>query len=168
MSKPSIAMAAAQLAMVLAAGAQVPAQESEVRPRMLDVLQYVGVESPAPADVTRMAELWTKAQQGGMSAEERRLAFRDLYLLYGKLKGRDLTATPQALDGLAQFVTMIYQGGGRMELKLPEPRGRAVGNYLHVETRGNGPIPLLLISDAGVDGRNLYGSFAQRQAAAYT
>ncbi len=37
-----------------------------------------------------------------------------------------------------------------------------------METRGKGPIPLLLISDLGVDGRKLYDSFASRQATAYT
>jgi hypothetical protein len=53
------------------------------------------------------------------------------------------------LDGLAQFVATTFEGGGRMNLALPTPRGVPAGNYLHVETRGRGATQLLLISDYG-------------------
>src|SRR5262245_47756441 len=153
---------------ILMVALELSSQLADVRARMADVLRYTGIESPAPADVERMADLWTRAQQPGLAREERRLAFRDMYLLYSKLHGRDLTARPQALDGLSQFVMTTFEGGGRMDLALPEPRGKPSGSYLHVETRGKGPTPLLLISDLGVDGRKLYASFVQRQADAYT
>jgi len=144
------------------------AQPDEVRARMAAVLRYTGVETPAPGDVARMAELWTRAQQAGLAREERRLAFREMDLIYNRLHGRDLTARPQALDGFTQAVMTIFDGGGRMDLALPEPRGKPAGIYLHVETRGHGPTPLLLISDLGVAGRQLYDSFARRQGDAYT
>jgi pimeloyl-ACP methyl ester carboxylesterase len=144
------------------------AQPDEVRAKMAAVLRYTGVENPAPADVARMAELWTRAQQAGLGREERRLAFREMDLIYNRLHGRDLTARPQTLDGFTQAVMTIFDGGGRMDLALPEPRGTPAGSYLHVETRGHGPTPLLLISDLGMDGRQLYDSFARRQGSAYT
>jgi len=144
------------------------AQPEDVHTRMAEALRYTGLEHPAPGDVARMAELWTRAQHQGLGREERRIAVRDMYLLYARLHGRDLTARPQALDGLSQFVMATFEGGGRMDLTLPEPRGKPAGNYLHVETSGNGRTPLLLISDLGVDGRKLYASFAQRQGSAYT
>ena len=144
------------------------AQPDDARARMADVLRYTGVENPAAGDVARMTELWTRAQQSGLARDERRLAFRELYLLYAKLHGRDLTGRPQALDGLTQFVMTTFEGGGRMDLTLPEPRGTPAGTYLRVETRGRGATPLLLISDLGVDGRKLYDSFTQRQGGAYT
>jgi pimeloyl-ACP methyl ester carboxylesterase len=143
------------------------AQTDDVRARMAAVLRYTGVENPAAGDVARMADLWAKAQQPGLATDVRRLVFRDMYLLCAKLQGRDLTARPQALDGLAQLVTTIFEAGGRLDLTLPEPRGKPSGNYLHIETKGNGPTPLLLISDLGIDGRKLYGSFIERQARAY-
>ena len=90
------------------------AQADDVQGRMERVLRYTGVDDPAPADVARMAELWTRAQQPGLEREERRLAFRDMYLLYGKLHGRDLASRPQALDGFTQFVMSTFEGGGRM------------------------------------------------------
>lgn len=144
------------------------AQADDVQGRMERVLRYTGVDDPAPADVARMAELWTRAQQPGLEREERRLAFRDMYLLYGKLHGRDLASRPQALDGFTQFVMSTFEGGGRMDLRLPEPRGEPAGSYLHLETRGTGRTPLLLISDLGVDGGKLYDSFAGRQGGVYT
>lgn len=143
-------------------------QPQDVQRQMSGVLRYTGVANPAPDDVAQMAELWTRAQQSGLGREERRLAVRDMFVLYARLHGRDVSARPQALDGLSQFVMSTFEGGGRMDLTLPEPRGKPSGSYLHVETRGNGPTPLLLISDFGVDGGELYDSFARRQGSAYT
>lgn len=151
-----------------AVAATLSAQPEDVRARMAEVLRYSGVENPARDDVGRMADLWSRAQQPGLAGDERRLAFRDMYLLYAKLHGRDLAARPETLDRPAQFAAATFDGGGRMDLSLPEPRGTPSGNYLHVETRGHGPIHLLLISDLGVDGLKLYDSFQQRQGAAYT
>ena len=144
------------------------AQPADVRVQMAEVLRYSGLERPAAGDVDRMAELWTRAQLPDLAREERRLAFRDLFVLYGRLHGRDLGGRPELLNGLTQFVMTIYEGGGRMNLQLPEPRGKAAGRYLHVERRGHGPKRLLLISDMGIDGRQLYDSFSRRQDREYT
>jgi pimeloyl-ACP methyl ester carboxylesterase len=135
---------------------------------MAEVLRYTGLEEPGPDNTARMAELWTRAQEPGLTREERRQAFRDMYLLFASLHGRDLSGRPQTLDGVAQFAAITVEGGGRMDLALPQPRGKPAGNYLHVETRGEGPTRLLLLSDMGVDGRKLYDSFAQRQHRTYT
>jgi pimeloyl-ACP methyl ester carboxylesterase len=143
-------------------------QQDDTPIRMAALLDYSGIVNPAPDDVSRLAELWTRAQQPGLAQDERRRAFRDLYLHWARLHGRDLTARPQALDGLAGFATIVFEGGGRMDLALPEPCGKPAGSYLHVETRGSGQTPLLLISDLGVDGRQLYDSFAERQGRCYT
>ena len=145
-----------------------PPSGQDLDVRMAAVLRYAGVANASSDDVARMSALWSRAQQPGLAREERRLAFRDMYLLYNKLQGRDLAARPEALDGLTQFVTTVFEGGGRMDLTLPAPRGTPAGNYLQVETMGNGPTPLLLISDFGVDGAKLYASFAARQQHVYT
>jgi len=144
------------------------AQSDDVRTRMAEVLRYSGIENALAADVARLADLWTRAQQPDLAREERRLAFRDLFVSYARLHGRDVSGRPEVLDGLSQFVMTTYEAGGRMNLNLPEPRGRAEGRHLDIERRGRGPRRLLLISDLGVDGRKLYDSFAQRQDRAYT
>lgn len=154
---------------VVAAGISVlSAQDQSPGDRMSAVLRYTGIENPSPDDVTRMVDIWTRAQQPGLASADRRAAFRDLYSAYYKLQGRDLTGREQSLDAVAQNVTAAFEGGARMDLTLPGDSGRPSGAYLHVETRGRGPVALLLISDLGVDGRKLYESFAARQSAAYT
>lgn len=144
------------------------AQDLDLRERMAAVLRYAGIENASPDAVTHMTQIWTRAQQPGLANAERRAAFRELYVTYYKLHGRDLTGREQALDAVTQSVTTAFEGGSRMDLALPSARGTPSGTYLHVETRGNGPVPLLLISDLGVDGRKLYESFAARQSSAYT
>jgi len=163
----SIRIAAAWSIAVLGLVA-VSANSDDVRTRMATVLRYAGIQHPAERDVARMAELWTRAQVPGLEREARRLTLRDMFLLYGKLQGYDVTARPQTLDATAQFATSSVEGGGRMDLTLPKPRGKPSGTYLRVDTRGTGPTPLLLIADMGVDGTALYESFAQRQRTAYT
>ncbi len=144
------------------------AQPQDVRSRIQDVLRYTGVANAPPVDLARMAELWMRAQDPGLAVGERRLVFRELLAIYAKLHGRDVSAHPEALDFFAQFAVTLFEGGGRMDLTLPEPRAKPIGTYLHVDTQGRGPTPLLLISDLGTDGRKVYASFAGRQAAAYT
>jgi pimeloyl-ACP methyl ester carboxylesterase len=152
----------------LMAALTLAAQPADVRGPMAEVLRYSGIESPAASDVDRMAALWSRAQQPDLAREERRLAFRDLFVLYARLQGRDVGGRPEVLDGLTQFVMNTYEAGGRMNLNLPAPRGKPAGRYLQVERRGHGPKRLLLISDMGVDGRQLYDSFARRQDRVYT
>src|SRR5205807_7140634 len=64
------------------------AQAEDVRERMAAVLRYTGVENPAPSDVARMAELWTKVQQPGLSADERRTTLRDMVLVLPAARAR--------------------------------------------------------------------------------
>ncbi|HYY99271.1 MAG TPA: alpha/beta hydrolase [Pyrinomonadaceae bacterium] len=147
-----------------------PGAESResVRDRMVKLLGYVGLEKQAtPADVDKMVLLWSAAARPGLSADERTAAFRDLYIEFKRLQGVDYSGRPQAVAGLAQAAAALFQGGARLDLALPEPRGPVSGDYIHVETRGRGPVPVLLISDAGVDGMELYRSFIARNEGRY-
>lgn len=164
MSKLSALVRTALAAVLFLGSGQVYSQPAQGG--MAEVLRYTGVENPTPADVSRMAELWTTAQDAGITSEQRRAAFRDLYLLYAKLQGQEISAG--AVQGIAAFAARTVEGGGRMDLRLPEPRVQAVGSHLHVEKTGRGPVRMLLVSDLGVDGRKLYESFVRRNADLYT
>jgi len=137
------------------------------RDQMMKLLAYVGVEKAAPADVDKLVELWGAASRPGLSMDERTAAYRDLFLQFNKLQGMDLSARPQRVTALAQRAATFAQGGGPMDLRLPEPRGPISGDYIHVETSGQGTAPMILISDAGVDGRELYRSFIERNKEHY-
>ncbi len=159
--------AAVTAALLLLLSGIVRAQDATTRERMIKLLGYVGLRKTAPADVDRMVELWKAAARDGLSADERTAAFRDLYIQFNKLHGVDLSGRPQSVANLAQRAATFSQGGGRLDLRLPEPRAPVSGDYIHVETRGRGRVPVLLISDAGVDGRELYRSFVERNQDRY-
>ena len=100
----------------------VGAQPADLGSRMAELLRYTGAESPAPEDVARMAELWTRTQQPGISSDERRLAFRDMFVLYSKLHGQEPSSRLAAMENLARFAAGTVEAGGSMDLTLPEPR----------------------------------------------
>lgn len=153
----------------LAQSAQDGEAREMIRDRMIKLLKYVELEKKATrTDVDRMVELWSRAAKPGLSADERTAAFRDLFTQYRKLQGVDASNRPQTGPGLAQRAATLFQAGGRLDLRLPEPRGPVSGDYIHVETSGRGTLPLLLIADAGVDGRELYRSFVERNKDRYT
>ncbi|HEY0377846.1 MAG TPA: alpha/beta hydrolase [Pyrinomonadaceae bacterium] len=137
------------------------------RARMIKLLAYVGIEKAAPADVDKMVELWSAAARPGLSTDESTAAFRNLFVQFNQLQGMDLSGRTQAMTNLAQRAATFAQGGSRPDLSLPEPRGPIAGDYIHVETSGRGTVPVLLIADAGVDGRELYRSFVERNRDRY-
>ena len=151
----------------LAQSARDDRSSANMRDRMIKLLAYVGIQKTAPADVDKMVELWSAAARPGLSMDERTAAYRDLYIQFNKVQGVDLSGRPQAVAALAQRAATFAQGGGRLDLRLPEHRGPVSGDYIHVETSGRGLVPLLLIGDAGVDGRELYRSFVERNKDRY-
>lgn len=141
----------------------------KIRTQLMEILRYSDADKNATqADIDKMVELVTKSSQDGLKFEERRSVFRDLFVHYVKLKGVDLSNNPQAFTGFANFAATNFQNGARTDLRLPEPRGAITGDYIHVETRGNGAIQMLLISDGGIDGRELYKTFVERNSKLYT
>src|SRR6185436_6098578 len=88
---------------LLFAPAGVLAQETDLKTRMAEVLRYTGLENLVPEDVARMVELWTRAQQSGISSDERRTALRDMFTLYARLHGQDPSSRPGGMEGLARF-----------------------------------------------------------------
>ena len=136
--------------------------------QMAAVLKYSGVENPSPAEAAKMLEHWRTAQDLSVDNASRVAAFREMYLLFYKLKGEDRSTRPQSLNGLAQFAAAAVQAGARMDLRLPEPRGVPRGRYLHFEKVGSGPVHLLLLPGFGLDGPSSYRTFIERNKSRYT
>ena len=153
------------LCWVVSAEAQEPTGTLE---QMTAVLRYAGVESTSQAEAEQLLLLWNQAQRPGLTQEQRANAFRDMFIFYSKLRGRDISNRPQAVMPLATFAATSYENGARMYLDLPEPRGVPHGDYLNTQTFGTGPQHVLLIGDAGTDARKIYGSFVERNSAKYT
>ena len=142
---------------------------SATREQMVQLLRYLELDKAAAAtDIDKLVDAWIAAAKPGLSTEQRSNAFRDLFLQFYKLHGLDLSDKPQTMSGLVQFAASTYRETSGMDLRLPEPRGPASGDYIHVEKTGRGPAQMLLISDGGVDGRELYKSFVERHKDEYT
>ncbi|MEW6127804.1 MAG: alpha/beta fold hydrolase [Acidobacteriota bacterium] len=157
------------LPLPIIASAQEPPAKETTRAQMAEFLRYVELDQKTtPAEVDKLTDLWIRAGQAGLSSPDRQTAFRDLYLAYLKLTGFDLSSNPQRLTGLVQFAVSTFEKGGRMDLRLPERRGKIDGDYIQVETQGRGPTPVLLIADGGMDGVELYRSFIERNKTRYT
>jgi pimeloyl-ACP methyl ester carboxylesterase len=153
----------------LAQSAQGGESRETIRERMIKLLKYVELEKRATsADVDRMVELWSRAAKPGLTMDERTAAFRDLFIQYRNLHGVDQSVGSQTVASLAKLAATIFQGGARLDLRLPEPRGPVSGDYIHVETSGRGPVSMLLIASAGVDGHDVYRSFVERNKDRYT
>ncbi|MBD0371026.1 MAG: alpha/beta hydrolase [Pyrinomonadaceae bacterium] len=152
----------------LAQSAQDGESREMIRNRMTKLLKYVGLEKVTQADLDTMVDLWSRAAKPGLSVDERTTAFRDLFIQYRALHGVDSSNVTQAVTGLAQAAATSVQNGARLDLRLPEPRGPVSGDYIHVEKSGRGPLPMLLIAGAGIDGRELYRSFVERNKERYT
>jgi len=136
--------------------------------QMRRVLAYGGVPNPPAGDVEEILGYWRAAQNLQSGEADRVAAFRNMYALYAKLRGRDMTGREASLMPLALAAASVVKNGGRMTLALPSPQGTPGGKYLHVQTSGTGPANLLLIGDAGTDARKIYGSFVERNKGRYT
>ena len=139
------------------------------REQIVQLLHYLELDKTATAtDIDKLVEAWTAAAKPDLTPDKRSAAFRDLFIQFYKLHGVDFRDKPQAMSALVQFATGAFRGGARLDLRLPEPRGPIAGDYIHVEKMGRGRTHMLLISDGGVDGRELYKSFVERNKDRYT
>lgn len=151
------------------ARAQSTADKETIRKQMREVLRYIAPDKEAtPEEAVQLADAWEKANRADLSSEQRKQAFLEIYIPFAKLYGRDVSQNPKVLMPLVERALSYYEAGGRFDLRLPTPRGNADQDYIHIATTGNGPIQMLLISDGGIDGRNLYASFVKRNSNRYT
>lgn len=140
-----------------------------VRTRMIELLKYLELEKRVtPREVDLLVDTWSRAADPAITQEERTQAFRDLYLLHSKFHGHDLSENSQAFRGTAARAASVFQSGARLDLNLPAPRGPIVKDYIHVATRGHGPIEMLLIAPPGSNATDVYRSMVERYQEHYT
>jgi len=119
----------------------------QTREQMVQLLRYLELNKVADAaTVDKLVESWTEAAKPGLSTDKRTAVLRDLFIQFYKLHGVDYSDRPQAMSGLVQFAVSSFRGNAQLDLRLPEPRGPVSGDYIHVEKKGRGPAPMMLIS----------------------
>ncbi len=110
-------------------------------------------------DLDQLVALKRKADQAGLSAEERTKAYTELFHFYQKLRGLPEGRVP------AQMAAAYWTEG---QSPIPPPHASAkpgqLGNFIK---RGSGKIPMILIPDLAAD-RTVFESFMERNKTRFT
>lgn len=134
---------------------------------LVEILRYSGLEQrPADDLLDKLAASWCKAQEPALKQEDRQQAMREMYGVLAEVRGQPLSN--RVTSSLAGMAASAIQNGARMDLKVPARRGPIGEAQLGIQKYGSGSIPVLMIADLGVDGRQMYRSFVERNRHKYS
>jgi len=134
----------------------------------VEILRYSGLEQqPTDELLERLTASWCKAQEPALKLEDRQQAIREMYGVLAEVRGQPLSNS-RVINSLAGMAANTIQNGARMDLKLPARRGPIGDARLDIQKYGSGSIPVLMIADLGVDGRQMYRSFVERNRHKYS
>ncbi|HWQ33597.1 MAG TPA: hypothetical protein VNQ79_12150 [Blastocatellia bacterium] len=146
-----------------------PAQDpAETRAWVESTLRYFSCDSKfTPAETGRLAELRVKLHAPASTLEERQGALREMVQMIFRAAGT--TPPPEP------FLNRFSQNQGKViHALITDPTAKPVsrsntplGELGHVEKRGRGPVPMILISDVRTDW-TIWQSFMERNAERYT
>lgn len=120
----------------------------------------------APADVERLAGLWDLATDGSRTESDRQVAFRDLLdTMIQVQRVPEWRYTESALQGMVDRVGELKGMAAPPPLLPVEPGDW--GEPGRVEVVGEGPIPLVLVSDLDYGG-SVYRDFAEAHGDRFT
>ena len=134
--------------------------EDVLRTYLESQTRYWGIDKTmSAADLDQLVDLKRKADQPGLSQEERTKAYEDLFHFVQKLRGFPEGRVPAAM---AANYWSAGQPAVRPALHFTKPG--QLGNYIK---RGTGDIPMILIPDIGADW-SVFDSFMQRNQSRFT
>ena len=127
-----------------------------------ELVRYLGIaESSSDPDVARLTELKARAEAPGLTDEERKKAYLEMFQQIAKMQQSN---PPQAaLDSMVRYAMMWYCPGDSAPLPSFTAESGAVAAVVR---RGNGSIPMILIPDVGFDA-SVYQTFMQRNEREY-
>lgn len=120
--------------------------------------RYWGI-SVSESDLNQLVQLKQKADQPGLSLDERTKAYTDLLQFAQKLRG-----VPEGNVPAARAAALWTEGRPIVPAQQPSAKPGQLGNWVK---RGNGPIPMILIPDMGVDW-TVFESFMNRNQSKFT
>jgi pimeloyl-ACP methyl ester carboxylesterase len=122
--------------------------------------RYWGIQERVSEDqLNTLVKLKKKADQPGLSQEDRTKAYTELFQFAQKLRGLPEGRVPAALAA-------SYWSEGEPPVPVPIPSAKPA-ELQNVIKRGNGKIPAILIPDLGGDW-TVFDSFMQRNSAQFT
>jgi N-formylmaleamate deformylase len=122
--------------------------------------EYWGIrKTVTAAELDQLTELKRKAEQPGLTSEERTKAFTDLFQFAQKLRGFPGNRVPAAM-------ATASWGPGQPLVPPVSPTAKP-GQLGSFKKRGTGTIPMILIPDLGADW-SVFDSFMQRNQSLFT
>jgi pimeloyl-ACP methyl ester carboxylesterase len=171
-ARQRIALAVASVIAAIAVSnvnAQHAPRPGDRRSQMQDVLTAIDTSAPATAvDAEGMLALLEAAEADGLSATDRRAAMTALYRELWQFRGFDVEAEEAAINAAAATAAGMFNAGARFSLDTHAPPPGAPEGHVAIVKRGRGPVPILLVSDLGIPGEELYDGFMARNADRYT
>jgi pimeloyl-ACP methyl ester carboxylesterase len=122
--------------------------------------EYWGIrEKVTAAELDQLTHLKRKAEQPGLTQEERTKAYTDLFQFAQKLRGFPVGRVPAAMA-----TASWGPGQPLVPPVLPTAKPGQLGNF---KKHGSGAIPMILIPDLGADW-SVFDSFMQRNQSRFT
>jgi pimeloyl-ACP methyl ester carboxylesterase len=136
-----------------------PMESQSNRKAVEQVVHSLGLDQKASQqDIAELADLKTKAEAPNLTDQERLQAYKSLFAFMCKLEGMD--APDSFLESKAQIAVGWSPTIHKTQTVFPSVQ------LAHVETRGTGKIPMILIPDIGYSW-NVFESFVQRNSTRY-
>jgi pimeloyl-ACP methyl ester carboxylesterase len=136
-----------------------PMESQSNRKAVEQVVHSLGLDQKvSQQDITQLADLKSKAEAPNLNDPERLQAYETLFAFMWKLEGVD--APDSSLQSKAQIAVGWSPSVPKKQMYLP------AAQLAHVETRGSGKIPMILIPDIGYNW-SVFESFVQRNSTQY-
>ena len=145
------------------------AKRNETKAWVNEYLNYFHFESKfQPSEIDHFVDLKLQVDAPATSLEDRQKALAELATMIFRASGANPMPPEQALTNFGrnngQIVHKLVTDSAS---KAPSATTTPLGQLGHIEKRGRGPIPLILIADVRADW-TIYQSFMERNAERYT
>ena len=128
---------------------------------MQDLMTYLDLKIPEN-DITKLSEMKVHAESSGLTNEERKTVYKELFDAMAQLQGAHPPAA--VVDSMVQSAMSWNCPGEAAQISKTTAKP---GELAGVIKRGSGKIPLILIPDVGYDG-SAFEPFLQRNGSNYT
>jgi pimeloyl-ACP methyl ester carboxylesterase len=142
-------------------------EQAQMKTWAQNYLRHFKLDAKAtPQDIEQLAGLRLKISAPALSVQERQAAYTEAAALIYRLLGK----TPTVLDSYRPASIFTRTAHGLLTsgaYQAASQKTAAPGQLGHVEKRGRGPVPMLLIADA-VSDWTIYQTFMERHTDRYT
>lgn len=146
----------------LAAFPCIAEQTSTTQKSIESLIRYLDLKNVSSNDIASLAQLKDKAESSGITADERKATYQELFNLMGKLQGSN--PSPKISDFLVSSAMSWSCPDGSVESRPTHTKAGELGDVIK---SGSGKIPVILIPDIG-NSASVFDTFIRRNEHNYT